>query len=60
MWLTPQAPPLQGVSFMGADDEYVVSGSDDGHVYVWSKATGALLWWSRGDDDGEEEGQAGS
>lgn len=37
---------------MGADDEYVVSGSDDGHVYIWSKATAALLWWSRGDDDG--------
>jgi hypothetical protein len=47
----------QGVSFMGADDEYVVSGSDDGHVYVWSKATGALLWWAQGDDDGERSTQ---
>ena len=36
---------------MGERDEYVVSGSDDGHVYVWSKSTGGLLFWARGDDD---------
>jgi hypothetical protein len=33
----PLPPATQGVSFFGADDEYVVSGSDDGHVYIWSK-----------------------
>ena len=39
------------MAFFGPDDELVVSGSDDGHVYVWSKPTGALLFWARGDDD---------
>jgi hypothetical protein len=38
---SPPPPPAllatQGVSFFGSDDEYVVSGSDDGHVYIWSK-----------------------
>eukprot|EP00877_Chromochloris_zofingiensis_P008111 jgi/Chrzof1/3553/Cz13g00050.t1 len=43
------AATVKGVAFMGLNDEYVVSGSDDGHVYIWSKATGTLYAWLEGD-----------
>ncbi len=38
--LLPPPAPLQ---------RYVVSGSDDGHVYVWCRASGALRAWLPGD-----------
>ena len=40
---------VKGVSFLGESDEYVMSGSDDGHIYVWTKADGVLRQWLRGD-----------
>lgn len=33
---------MKGVSFMGARDEYVVSGSDCGHIFIWDVASGKL------------------
>ena len=39
---------VKGVSFAGASDEYVVSGSDDGHIYIWSR-DGVLRQWLEGD-----------
>ncbi|KAK9823322.1 hypothetical protein WJX72_001905 [[Myrmecia] bisecta] len=45
------ARTVKGVSFMGASDEYVVSGSDDGHIYIWSKSDGQLRQWLLGDED---------
>jgi WD40 repeat protein len=33
---------LKQVNFLGPDDEYVVSGSDDGNVFIWNKAVGVL------------------
>ena len=30
------------VALMGARGEFVVSGSDDGHVFVWDRASGRL------------------
>ena len=30
------------VNFIGPRDDFVVSGSDDGHFFVWNKATGKL------------------
>lgn len=42
---------LQGINFLGPNDECVVSGSDCGHVFIWSKATGDLLAWHKGDAD---------
>lgn len=30
------------VNFFGPRDEFIVSGSDDGHFFVWDKATGKL------------------
>jgi hypothetical protein len=40
---------VKGVNFMGADDEYVVSGSDCGNLFVWSKRDGCLRRMSAGD-----------
>ncbi|XP_078446603.1 transducin/WD40 repeat-like superfamily protein [Wolffia australiana] len=34
---------VKGVSFFGPNDEYVASGSDCGHVYVWKKRGGELV-----------------
>lgn len=36
---------------MGAADEYVVSGSDCGHVYIWSKHDAKLQQLLKGDVD---------
>jgi len=40
---------VKDVNFLGALDEYVSSGSDDGHFFVWSKATGKLIGIWEGD-----------
>lgn len=40
---------VKGVSFMGVADEFVVSGSDCGHVFVWSKEGGKLQKLVKGD-----------
>ncbi|KAG0457227.1 hypothetical protein HPP92_022053 [Vanilla planifolia] len=34
---------VKGVSFLGPSCEYVASGSDSGHVFIWSKRNGKLL-----------------
>ncbi|KAJ8631476.1 hypothetical protein MRB53_024799 [Persea americana] len=34
---------VKGVSFFGPNDEYVVSGSDCGHIFIWKKKGGELL-----------------
>jgi WD repeat-containing protein 42A len=39
------------VSFFGEDDEYVCSGSDCGHVFLWDKARGNVVWWEEGDSE---------
>ncbi|KAG1663226.1 hypothetical protein FOA52_004427 [Chlamydomonas sp. UWO 241] len=40
---------VKGCNFFGASDEYVVSGSDCGHVFIWDKATGRLRQMMHGD-----------
>ncbi|EIM88452.1 WD40 repeat-like protein [Stereum hirsutum FP-91666 SS1] len=40
---------VKDVNFLGPDDSYVVSGSDDGNFFVWRKATGALHGIYEGD-----------
>lgn len=37
------------VNFLGPRDEWVVSGSDDGNFFIWSKATGSLQGIYEGD-----------
>ncbi|KAK4536417.1 hypothetical protein CDCA_CDCA08G2442 [Cyanidium caldarium] len=34
---------VKEVNFFGPGDEYVISGSDDGRVYIWDRYTGELL-----------------
>ncbi|GLC52489.1 hypothetical protein PLESTB_000635200 [Pleodorina starrii] len=40
---------VKGINFLGERQEWVVSGSDDGHVYIWSRDTCRLHAWLRGD-----------
>ncbi|KAF8395010.1 hypothetical protein HHK36_018949 [Tetracentron sinense] len=34
---------IKGVSFFGPGDEYVLSGSDCGHIFIWKKKGGKLV-----------------
>ncbi|VDB85382.1 unnamed protein product [Peniophora sp. CBMAI 1063] len=40
---------VKDVNFLGSQDEYVVSGSDDGNWFMWRKSTGALCGIYEGD-----------
>jgi hypothetical protein len=40
--LLPSFCPVQGVSFLGQQDEFVMSGSDCGNIFVWATGSGAL------------------
>eukprot|EP01134_Creolimax_fragrantissima_P004371 CFRG4371T1 len=42
---------IKDVNFYGPDSEYVMSGSDDGRVYVWEKDSGQLVQFLEGDND---------
>lgn len=37
---------------MGSHSQYVVSGSDDGHIFVWDRGTGELANLLRSSDSG--------
>ncbi|XBH56706.1 hypothetical protein VPH35_078469 [Triticum aestivum] len=40
---------VKGVSFFGPNNEYVLSGSDCGHLFIWRKNGGELMRIMRGD-----------
>ncbi|OJJ47901.1 hypothetical protein ASPZODRAFT_141461 [Penicilliopsis zonata CBS 506.65] len=42
---------VKDVNFFGLDDEYVVSGSDSGHVFIWERKTGKLVNILEGDGE---------
>ncbi|RKP27045.1 WD40-repeat-containing domain protein [Syncephalis pseudoplumigaleata] len=42
---------VKDVNFYGPRDEYIISGSDDGNFFIWSKSSGKLLQILEGDDD---------
>ena len=42
---------MKDVNFFGLDDEYVVSGSDSGHVFIWDRKTTELLNILEGDGE---------
>uniref|UniRef100_A0A0A9Z2F7 DDB1-and CUL4-associated factor 8 n=1 Tax=Lygus hesperus TaxID=30085 RepID=A0A0A9Z2F7_LYGHE len=46
------AETVKGVNFYGPKSEYVISGSDCGHVYIWDKNTEGIVQWMRGDEEG--------
>ncbi|XP_051113346.1 protein ALTERED SEED GERMINATION 2 [Andrographis paniculata] len=43
------ARTVKGVSFFGPNDEYVLSGSDCGHIFIWKKNSGELVRMMVGD-----------
>lgn len=43
------AETLKDVSFFGDNDEYIMSGSDDGLLFIWDKATSRIVTMLRGD-----------
>jgi DDB1- and CUL4-associated factor 6 len=42
---------VKDVNYYGLDDEYVVSGSDDGHFFIWDRRTGEIVNILRGDGE---------
>ena len=42
---------VKDVNFFGLQDEYVVSGSDCGHLFIWDKKTSQLVNILKGDDE---------
>ena len=42
---------VKDVNYLGPDDDYVVSGSDDGNFFIWDRKTGELVNVLEGDDD---------
>lgn len=42
---------VKDVNFFGLNDEYVVSGSDSGHVFIWDRKSGKLLNILEGDSE---------
>ncbi|KAI9251018.1 WD40-repeat-containing domain protein [Phascolomyces articulosus] len=42
---------VKDVNFYGLNDEYVVSGSDDGCAFIWDKATGRIVQVLTADSD---------
>lgn len=42
---------VKDANFFGLQDEYVVSGSDSGHVFIWDKKTSQLVNILKGDED---------
>ncbi|GAB7345215.1 hypothetical protein MBLNU457_3591t1 [Dothideomycetes sp. NU457] len=42
---------VKDVNFFGLDDEYVISGSDDGNFFVWDRKTSSLVNILQGDGE---------
>lgn len=42
---------VKDVNFFGLQDEYVVSGSDSGHLFIWDKKTSELVNILKGDSE---------
>ena len=43
---------VKGVNFYGPHSEFVVSGSDCGHIFLWDKDTENIVQYMDGDDGG--------
>jgi nuclear receptor interaction protein len=42
---------VKDVNYFGLQDEYVVSGSDSGHLFIWDKKTAQLVNILEGDGE---------
>ena len=59
LYLLPPSPPslsplpsVKGVNYFGLKSEYVVSGSDCGHVFLWDKNSTEIVQFFEGDNEG--------
>lgn len=43
---------VKGVNFYGPKSEFIVSGSDCGHIFLWDKKTESIVQFMKGDDGG--------
>ena len=43
---------VKGVNFYGAKSEYIISGSDCGHVFLWDKDSEKIVQFFEADDGG--------
>lgn len=43
---------MKGVNFYGPNSEFVVSGSDCGHIYLWDKHSARIVQFMEGDRGG--------
>ena len=43
---------MKGVNYYGLNSEYIVSGSDCGHVFLWDKETSEIVQYLTGDQEG--------
>lgn len=49
MWGIGTLQTVKGVSFFGPHDEYIMSGSDCGHLFIWKKKGAQLVRLMAGD-----------
>lgn len=47
---------VKGVNFYGPQSEYIVSGSDCGHIFLWDKETEEVVQFLEGDNTGVVRG----
>ncbi len=50
--LLENPPSVKGVNFYGPCSEFVVSGSDCGHIYLWDKNSARVVQFMEGDRGG--------
>ena len=43
---------MKGVNFYGPQSEYIVSGSDCSHIFLWDKETEEVVQFLQGDNTG--------
>ena len=48
---------VKGVNYFGLCSEYVVSGSDCGHVFLWDKRNQEIVQYFEGDKEGVVSGR---
>lgn len=53
MWFVPSfIISVKGVNFYGPKSEFVVSGSDCGHIFLWEKSSCQIIQFMEGDKGG--------
>ena len=51
---------VKGVNFFGLSSDYVVSGSDCGHIFLWDKSSQDVVQLLEGDQEGVVSSLCGS